>query len=78
MNIDIAVHPLSGKIYMTGYAPTVDFPVTTNAAQQVYGGAGDSFAAVFNAGLTSIETATYIGGNGVDSIQRILFHPTNG
>jgi hypothetical protein len=62
----IRVEP-SGNIAVTGYTFSVDFPLTPNAAQPIYGGNGDAFVAVLNPAATGQATAltygTYYGGN---------------
>lgn len=79
--VKVAIHPISDKVYMIGNTAADDFP-TKSAPQPVFGGGwGDMFVAVFGANLSTIEAATYLGGNDQDEIglnTPILFHPTTG
>jgi uncharacterized repeat protein (TIGR01451 family) len=58
-----------GMAYISGYTAATDFPVT-NAAQPVFGGVRDSFAAKFDptkSGAASLLFATYLGGSGEEA-----------
>ncbi len=74
----IQVEP-SGYIAVAGYTFSVDFPLTANAAQLVYGGGGDAFVAVLNINATSQATAevygTYYGGNDIDVAYDMRYGP---
>ena len=59
-----------GNIYVTGSTNSIDFPVTSNAVQNTFGGGdefgrGDAFVAKYAPDGTLIY-ATYIGGSGED------------
>ncbi len=59
----------NGKLLLTGWTLSADFPVTANAMQPVYGGAGNAFVARVNpAALANafVEYATFLGGSGGD------------
>jgi hypothetical protein len=58
----------SGNLVVTGYTLSPNFPVTADAAQRSYGGAGDAFVAVVNA-LTPtsfLNYSTFFGGSDGD------------
>jgi Beta-propeller repeat len=59
----------NGKLLLTGWTLSPDFPVTANAMQPVYGGAGNAFVARLNPAAlpnTFVEYATFLGGSGGD------------
>ncbi len=75
----VAIHPLSGEVYVTGHAQSNPFPGTTGGAQPGFGGGGnDAFIARFNAALTSRLQTTYQGGTDFDEAQVIAIHPVTG
>jgi hypothetical protein len=59
-----------GKIYLTGYTSSADYPVTANAYQSTPpGGTYDGFVAEFDpsqSGSASLVASTYLGGSGLD------------
>ncbi len=56
---------ISGKVYVTGYTTSTDFPVTPGCAYSSHSGGFDVFVAAFSAGGTPMW-ATYLGGSGED------------
>jgi hypothetical protein len=58
----------SGNLVVTGYTLSPDFPVTADAAQHSYGGAGDAFVTVVNAltPTTFLNYSTFFGGSDGD------------
>jgi hypothetical protein len=48
----VAVHPLSGDVYLVGGTFSTDFPGTSGGAQPTFGGFHDAFAAHLTSGLT--------------------------
>lgn len=56
----------SGDVYVGGYTSSMDFPGTAGGAQTANHGTQDAFIAKLNAGLTTLEQATYLGGNGTE------------
>jgi hypothetical protein len=61
----------SGNVYVTGFAASVNFPVTAGAYQQkcvdCHGtGYGSAFVAKFNPSLSALLYSTYLGGNVID------------
>jgi concanavalin A-like lectin/glucanase superfamily protein/beta-propeller repeat-containing protein/slime mold repeat-containing protein len=59
-------HDGCGNAYVVGGTNAANFPTTSNAYQQVSGGAGDAFVAKLNANGTVLLYSTYLGGNGGD------------
>ena len=73
----IAIHPVTGDVYVGGAAGA--FPGTTGGAQPSYGGGGrDGFVARFNSTLTSLRQATFLGGSDLDHVTGLAIHPTTG
>src|SRR5262249_58811220 len=70
--LGLAIAPATGDVYVTGRTDSDDLPGTQGGAQSTFGGgvlaasAGltDGFVARLNAGLTSLEQAPYLGGDG--------------
>lgn len=58
----IAIHPTSGDVYVAGETLSADFPGVTGGIQSSLSGTSDLFIARFNAELTTLEQATYLGG----------------
>ncbi|MHC4697502.1 MAG: DUF7948 domain-containing protein, partial [Planctomycetota bacterium] len=67
----------TGKVYVTGLTSSPDFPITAGAFDETYTGIGgnsignDIFVAKFDAGLTTVLSATYLGGRGWDHAWRV-------
>lgn len=60
----IAVHPITGEVFVTGGARSADFPGTTGGAQETQGSFGDTgFVALLNPTLTTLIQSTYLGGS---------------
>lgn len=57
---------LSGNAYVTGYTPSLDFPVTNGAFQATLGGSFDAFVTGLSATGASLVYSTYLGGAGDD------------
>ena len=74
----LAIHPVSGEVYVTGRAASTDFPGTAGGAQAASGGGDDAFVARLNAALTTLGRATYLGGSGADEAYALAIHPTSG
>ncbi|HTS46544.1 MAG TPA: SBBP repeat-containing protein [Bryobacteraceae bacterium] len=61
----------AGPVIVSGYTVSSDFPITSNAYQQTYGGDTDGFIAILNPGNASNPSAqllysTYFGGANAD------------
>lgn len=86
--LGIAVSPLSGEIFVTGWTNYIDFPGTEGGAQPAAGGVWDlsrdqqhrtdGFVARFNPMLTVMFQATYLGGGGDDYCRGIAIDPSHG
>ena len=75
----MTIHPVSGEVYVVGQTTSTDFPGTTGGAQPASGGgSADAFVARFNAALTSLLQATYLGGSAFDHAVAVAVHPTSG
>ncbi len=70
MDIPTAITSAGGKIYVTGYTNSKDYPVTTNAYQSTLpGGTFDGWVAELDpslSGTASLVASTYLGGSGLD------------
>jgi hypothetical protein len=74
----LAIHPVSGDIYVAGAALSPDVPGTLGGAQPASGGKTDAFVGRLNAALTTLEQVTYIGGSEDDQANALAIHPTSG
>ncbi len=61
----------SGNAYVTGYAGSSTFPVTSGAFQSTNAGTHDAFFTVLNAAGAALLYSTYLGGTGNDEGFRI-------
>ncbi len=77
----LAIHPMSGEVYVAGVTSSSDFPGTTGGAQPERGG-GDqninAFVARLSADLTTLSQATYLGGSGGARVSALAIHPVSG
>lgn len=74
----LAIHPLSGDVYVAGYTTSTDLPGAAAGAQAVYGGGSvDAFLTRFNAALSTRLQSTYLGGEGNDFAWAIGVHPAS-
>src|SRR5262245_51243630 len=75
----IAIAPATGDVYVAGPTNSVDFPGITGGAQTVPGGGlQDAFVARLNAGLTTLDQATFFGGTDADTPFAMAIAPTTG
>jgi hypothetical protein len=66
----------TGQAYVSGYTASVDFPVSSNAFQSLYGGGDfDGFFARLNAAGSQLVYATYLGGIGDDTAFAVALDP---
>jgi len=72
----LAVHPLTGDVYVAGRTTSTDFPNTTGGAQPNYGGGRDAFVARLNSTLTSNPQSTYLGGTSDDWANALAIAPS--
>lgn len=56
-----------GNAYVTGYTFSIDFPITANALQKLYGGNVDAFVTKLNAAGSALLYSTFLGGNGAEN-----------
>ncbi len=64
----LALHPVSGDIYVAGYTSSTNFN----------GGASDAFVARLPADLKTLTRATLLGGSGDERAMGLAIHPTLG
>lgn len=74
----MAIHPVTGDVYITGGTSSGNLPATEGAAQTSYGGAGDGYVARLNSSLTALLRTTYVGGGGVDAARGVAISPLTG
>ena len=75
----LAVHAMTGEVYVGGYTNSANFPATAGGAQPTFGGGpDDAFVARLPGTLTSLTQATYLGGSGDDLGGALAIHPTTG
>lgn len=74
----IAIHPITGEVFVAGFTGSTDFPGTAGGAQPVYGNSGDVFVARLDYTLMTLIQATYLGGSSGEQNPAIAIHPTTG
>jgi hypothetical protein len=74
----IAVHPTTGEVYVAGGTTSTDFPGTAGGASSSFGGIADFFAARFDASLTTLLQATYLGGSAQQGVGALAFDALTG
>jgi uncharacterized repeat protein (TIGR01451 family) len=74
----LAIHPVSGDIYVAGFTSSVDFPGIAGGADTTFGGSQEAFVARLNSALTSLTQATYLGGSANDTGRALVIHPVSG
>ncbi len=57
----------SGRIILSGYTLSANFPVTSNALQPKYGGDTDAFITILDTAKKQLVYSTYFGGDGPDA-----------
>lgn len=63
--LGVALH--DGHVYLTGPTWSTDFPLTAGVFDPSYGGAGEGFVVVLEAGGTRLVYASYLGGSDQDT-----------
>ena len=75
LDIPTGIAVAGGKIYVTGYTHSADYPVTANAYQSTLpGGTFDGFVAEFDpsqSGTAGLVASTYLGGSATDTPRSI-------
>lgn len=75
---DIAIHKVTGEVFVSGQTESPDFPGTAEGAQSEYGGIKDAFVARLTETLTSLNRSTYLGGSLYDSAIALAIDPIEG
>ena len=74
----IALHPISGDVYVSGGTNSTNFPGTAGGIQPANRAPSDVFVARLNASLTALAQATYLGGSGNEVGTAVVIHPSSG
>lgn len=74
----VAIHPITGDVYVAGLVNSASIPGTAGAFQATYGGSTDGFIARFSADLKTLYRASYLGGTGLDKVNAMAIHPVSG
>jgi len=74
----LAIHPLSGDVYVAGYTQSLTFPGVSGGAQGSIGGGYDAFVSRFSADLTTLLRSSYLGAAGFDYADAMAIHPASG
>jgi len=76
--VALAIHPVTGEVYVGGYTYSSNFPHIAGGARSTSGGDADGFVSRLNSNLTAILQSTYLGGSGADSLSALAIHPISG
>jgi hypothetical protein len=74
----LAIHPVSGEVYVSGQTTSPDFPGSVGGAQAQFRGAADAFVSRLNSTLDTVFQSTYFGGSGLEGESGISIHPVSG
>jgi uncharacterized repeat protein (TIGR01451 family) len=76
----LAIHPMTGDVYVAGLTFSDDFPGTGGGAQPTKAGFVDAFIARVRSDLTTgaLTQATYLGGTDGQEAFSLAIHPTTG
>jgi hypothetical protein len=76
----LAIHPITGEIYVTGEttSSTTPFPGVSGGAQSSNGGGTDAFVSRLSADLTTLFRSSYLGASGRDVANAIAIRPATG
>jgi subtilisin family serine protease len=72
---EIAIHPCSGHVYVSGRTASEDFPGTDGGAQPAFVGPENIFVVRLAADLKTLVQTTYLGGSGYDRPWALAIHP---
>lgn len=75
--LDLAVFG-DGSVVVAGSTTSSNFPVTAGAFQSAFGGVRDGFVARFSPDLSTLQSATYLGGSGWDSAEGLALNEAAG
>ncbi len=76
--VAVAVHPATGEIYAAGQTQSPDLSGVEGGAQTAPPGNFDGFVARFDATLSTLIQATYLGGENPDYLRAMAIHPGTG
>lgn len=79
--LGVAIHPVTGEIYIAGVTSSFDLPGVTGGTQSAHAGAvgsDDGYVARFNAALTRRQQVTFVGGSDVEQLNALAIHPATG
>jgi hypothetical protein len=71
----IAVRPVSGRSFVTGFTTSPDYPVTADAFDPDHNGGDDAFVTEFNGDGSQLRHSTFLGGKGRDRGHGIAVAP---
>jgi hypothetical protein len=81
----IAVHPITGHVYIGGMTRSTDLPGITGGADPTHNlGIWDAFVASISASMSTLHQVTYLGGSGMEQVfgdgsnSALLIHPDTG
>ena len=74
----VAVDPGSGDVLVAGAMYSAGFPRASSAVRHGSGGGVDAFVARFDATLTTLRQAAYLGGSGGETALAIAISPSGG
>ena len=75
----VAIHPLSGEIYVAGTSTSTNLPAAAGGAQPVASVASsDGFITRINAALTLFQQTTYVVGTAYENLTGLSIHPLSG
>jgi hypothetical protein len=76
--LGLAIHPVSGEVYVSGLTESTDLPGTDGGAQPANAGGSDYLLARLDTTLTTLLRSTYLGGEGGDDASALAIHPVSG
>jgi hypothetical protein len=65
-----------GKVWVTGYTRSSDFPTTAGSFRPFYSGSGDAFLTRLDLNANAVTYSTFLGGSGQDQATKILVEPS--
>lgn len=74
----MAIHPVSGEVYVSGYTDSTDLPGVSGGVKSANSFYYDAFVARFDAALTTRLQSSYFGGWGNDRSFGLAIHPASG
>lgn len=67
----------NGSIFVASSSTSSDFPVTTGAAQTIFGGMQDGVVCKLDSNLTTLQYSTFLGGTDNDAAFSLVLNSTN-